>query len=138
MLVVALGLGAASVGWLMRALGGLGGFWMMGGSTAGTLIGTLVFAVAGVYCLQRAATRSMPAKAGPGRACFACGYPLPWNHAGRCPECGKLQSPLDPKNGKCPACRRSLTGFNGDACPECGADVRMVIDGLPADESRPD
>jgi hypothetical protein len=69
----------------------------------------------------------------PGRPCYGCGYVLPARHRGRCPECGKLQNPDDPRNGICPGCRRSLRGFFGDACPECGSDVHEVVDGQPPD-----
>jgi rRNA maturation endonuclease Nob1 len=94
--------------------------------------------VGGVACLRVAARRSSAANTGPARTCIACRYPLPWNHAGRCPECGKLQNPYDPRNHKCPGCRRTLRGFYGDACPECGADIRFVTDGVPPDEVKPD
>jgi hypothetical protein len=69
------------------------------------------------------------------RQCVGCGYPIPEDHHGRCPECGKLVMDLPPEERFCPGCRRSLRGFRGDSCPECAADVRTICEGI--DEAPP-
>jgi len=87
---------------------------------------------AGAYCIA-AGVQARPRAAPKSKFCRFCAYPLPLNHLGRCPECGRLQNPTDPATFICPGCRRSLHGFFGDACPECNADVKMVVDGHPPD-----
>lgn len=101
-------------------------------------IGSLVLGTAGLALLYIGYQSNTAAKTKQERRCFACEYPLPPAHIGRCPECGKLQDRLNRRNGICPGCRRSLRGFYGDACPECGTDVRLVTDGTPPDEPPPE
>jgi len=89
----------------------------------------------GAYCIA-SGVHGRPKAAPKTKSCRYCSYPLPLNHLGRCPECGRLQNPTDPAAFICPGCRRSLHGFFGDACPECSADIRMVVDGHPPDREQ--
>lgn len=117
--------------WFLDLMDGRFGFRAM---PALRLVGSLAAFAGGVFLLFSAHVRVITTKRKPGHPCFACDYPLPARHVGRCPECGMLQNRNDPRNGICPGCRRSLRGFYGDACPECGTDVRLVTDGTPPDE----